>query len=639
MPNDTTIPNKNIIANETDSREAAEAAREKTWEKPSFLRELFLGDFRLDLLHPFPEFPSEFRPEFQAFYQKLKSLLEETDSEAIDRQGKIPTDLITKLAKMGAFGMKIKKKYGGLEFSQAEYATVMKLLGSRDANITALLSAHQSIGVPQPVNLFGTKAQKEKYLPRIAKGAVTAFALTEPQAGSDPAKLTTTVQDSKDGQHYILNGTKLWITNGTIAELLIVMARHQEDGQISAFIVESGWQGVDVTHRCRFMGLKALENGQLSFTNVKIPKENLLWKKGQGLKLALITLNTGRLALPASAAGGAKICLEIARRWASERKQWGRYIGHHEAIAHKVADIAATTFAMESVSDAAIALSENGFDIRLEAAMAKLYNTEAGWKIVDETMQLRGGRGYETADSLKNRGEDGISVERLMRDWRINTIFEGSSEIMRLFIAREAVDKHLQIAGILLDKKTRMAKKFNALPAIASFYIGWFYKQWFGLGRWRRYREFGRLARHLRFINRTSRRLSRQIFYGMLWHRLRLEKRQAFLGRIVDIGAELFAMTTTISRAKQQFEEGNRNSANVADVFCQEARHKIEQHLKALWHNQDRAKYKLGRQVLDHQFTWLEVGSAGLPGQKVKKKYTIDDPETIEAILTSVLID
>lgn len=628
-------PHTNGQGSEAESRRTAEAARETKWDKPGFLRELFLGKLRLDLVYPFPELKGIDRPEFREFYRKMRDLLARTDSDAIDREGKIPPEVISELAEIGAFGMKIEKKYGGLELTQAEYNEIMKLLGSHDGNLAALLSAHQSIGVPQPLKLFGSEEQKEKYLPRIARGAISAFALTEPEAGSDPARLSTSVSESADGKFYILNGEKLWCTNGTIAELLVVMARHQEDGAISAFIVETGWKGVKVTQHCRFMGLKALENARLRFTNVRVPKENLLWKRGQGLKLALITLNTGRLALPAIVAGTAKAALQVCREWAAKRVQWGQPIGKHEAIAHKIADIAATGFALESISDLATALAENGFDIRLEAAVAKMYNSEAGWKIVDDTLQIRGGRGYETADSLKERGEEGIPVERMMRDSRINLIFEGSSEIMRLFIAREALDRHLQVAGVMLDSRAGLGKKLAALPKIAGFYARWYLSLWLGWGRWPRYRRFHKLAGHVRFLDRAARKLARQIFHGMVWRRARLERKQAFLGRIVDVGAELFAMAAAISRADKLFHEGDRNAAALADLFCRGARRRIEANFKALWSNDDEAKYQLGRQILDKQFTWLEREAAEFliqPGE-----IPAAEPEMVEEDLLNVL--
>ena len=603
-----------------EARDVAEAAREQEWAAPSFVRDLFLGKLRMELIHPYPEQDADEVARAKPFLEKLERFLrQQVDSDRIDREGEIPEEVIQGLRELGAFGIKIPREYGGLGLSQLSYMKAIELVSSVDGSITALLSAHQSIGVPGPLKMFGNEAQKKRYLPRLAKGAISAFALTEPGVGSDPAAMETLAVPSEDGQAWILNGEKLWCTNGTKAELLVVMARTpskivngKEKRQITAFIVETDWPGVTVKHRCHFMGLKAIYNGVMHFANVRVPKENVLWGEGKGLKLALITLNTGRLTLPISSVAAGKRCLEISRQWSNERIQWGRPIGQHDAIAQKIGAMAANTFAMEAVAELCGLMAERGgYDIRLEAAIAKLYNSEAGWRIIDDTVQIRGGRGYETADSLRARGEQPIPVERIMRDFRINLIFEGSSEIMHLFIAREAVDKHFQVAGdVVLPGKTA-GQRLTGLVRAALFYAWWYPSRWIGWSFWPKDGAFGPLATHVRYVERAARRLARGVFHSMMRFGPKLEYRQAVLFRLVDVGAELFAMAATCARALWllgQDAEAGRHAIELADLFCRQARGRVHAKFGGLWRNEDTHTYRVAQQVLKGDHRWLESG-------------------------------
>ncbi len=596
---------------EQESRQIAEQAREKEWEGRTFLRELFLGKLSLPLIHPFPMDAAE-RPEFARFYQAMETFLrEKVDSAAIDQTGEYPEHVIDGLRKLGAFGMKIPTEYGGLGFSVSEYCRVMQLIGSTDNNVSALLSAHQSIGVPQPLKLFGTPEQKKKYLPRCAAGAISAFALTEPHVGSDPASLSTTAR--RDGDDFILNGEKLWCTDGTLAELLVVMARDPQTKKISAFVVETDSPGVKVEYRCRFMGLKALANGVISFRDVRVPRENLIGEEGKGLRIALTTLNTGRLTLPACCAGIAKQCLKIVRGWSNARQQWGLPIWKHEAVGHIIADMAATTFAMDSVWMLASAMADRGgYDIRLEAAAAKEWNTVRCWEIVDKTLQLRGGRGYETETSLQGRGEHPIPVERMMRDCRINLIFEGSSEIMHLFMAREAVDKHLEVAGAMIDPKNGTREKAAAMPGILGFYAKWYPPLWLrGIGGSSDVLGWGTLGPHLRFVERSARKLARESFHGMAVYQAKMERKQGFLFRAVDIVMELFAMSATLCRARRMYDEHHaeaESALELADLFCRSSRRKVNRLFRELWSNDDAVKNKVAASVMGGKHAWLESG-------------------------------
>ncbi|MGP3972459.1 acyl-CoA dehydrogenase family protein [Streptomyces sp. 8N114] len=613
-----------MTVSEREAREVAEAAREKDWRKPSFAKELFLGRFRLDLIHPHPEPAADDVARGEEFLAKLQEFAEaKIDGALIERESRIPDEVLSGLKELGALGMKVGTEYGGLGLTQVYYNKALALVSSASPAVGALLSAHQSIGVPQPVKLFGSQEQKDAFLPRCARSDISAFLLTEPDVGSDPARLATTAVPESGGD-YVLDGVKLWTTNGVVADLLVVMARVPEPaaddprraeghkGGITAFVVEADSEGITVENRNAFMGLRGLENGVTRFHRVRVPAANRIGPEGAGLKVALTTLNTGRLSLPATCVGSGKWCLKIAREWSQARVQWGRPVGKHEAVGSKISFIAATTFALEAVVDLSSQMAdEDRNDIRIEAALAKLFGSEMAWKMADELVQIRGGRGFETAESLAARGERGVPAEQLLRDLRINRIFEGSTEIMHLLIAREAVDAHLSVAGDLIDPDKTLADKRKAAVAAGTFYAKWLPKLVAGPGQLpRTYAEFDVLAGHLRYVERTARKLARSTFYAMSRWQGRMETKQGFLGRIVDIGAELFAMSAACVRAEKLRREGTDGQAahQLADAFCRQSRIRVEELFGRLWTNTDDLDNQVVREVLDGSYAWLEEG-------------------------------
>jgi alkylation response protein AidB-like acyl-CoA dehydrogenase len=601
---------------EKQAREVAEAAREAEWKLPSFGKELFLGNFRFDLIHPQPKLDPEAVAKGEAFLATLREFLQsEVDPLQIERDSKIPDSVLDGLKGIGAFGMKVSEQYGGLGLSQVYYNRALAMVGVWHGSLSTLLSAHQSIGVAEPLRMFGSEEQKEKWLPLVAKDHVSAFLLTEPDVGSDPARLGSSATPVEGG--YRLNGKKLWATNGAIADVVVVMATVPKSeghrGGISAFILPYDTDGVTVQNRNAFMGLHGIENSVTILEDVFVPEENRIGREGEGLKIALSTLNTGRLALPAICVGTAKWATKIGREWANEREQWGRKIGKHDAVAQKLAFIAGSAFGLEAMLDVASRLADNkSNDIRIEAAIAKLYGSELGWKVIDELMQIRGGRGYETAESLKARGEKPVPVEAAFRDMRINRTFEGSTEIMHLLIAREAVDQHLQVAGDILEPGKDLGVKAKAAKQAAAFYSKWLPQLAIGEGQNpTSFSEFGPLASYLRYIERSSRKLARSTFYGMTRWQAKLEYRQAFLGRIVDIGAELFAMSATVAYADtigREHPERREQAQELAELFCAQAKLRADRLFHELWTNNDDGNHTASDRLLEGRYTWLEDG-------------------------------
>jgi len=613
------IDTSKMSKGQREALELAEASRDPLDDRGSFASNLFIGRYDFDRIYPYPAQTEEDRAAGAEFLEKIETYLREhVDPDEIDRTGEIPPENFKGLAEIGAFGIKVPKKYGGLGLSQSNYGRAAVLLGSWDGNVAALVSAHQSIGVAQPLLLFGTEEQKQKYLPRVAAGEISAFALTETHAGSDPATLSLRAEPTPDGSEFILNGEKLWCTNGVKAGVLVVMARTpakmingKERKQITAFIVDVDSPGLEITYRCRFMGLRALYNGVVKFTNVRVARENMIAKEGQGLKVALTTLNTGRLTLPAACVGVSKRLLEISRKWAGERIQWGVPIGKHAAIAGKIAEMAGNVFAMEAMTFLSSALLDRkAGDIRIETAMCKMWATEGTWRIADDAMQVRGGRGYETAQSLAGRGEPPIAVERFLRDCRVNTIFEGSSEIMRLFIAREALDPHLKVGGAIFNTQLPMSERAKAVFTSGKFYAGWYPRQWFSSGAGKIDNLHRDLQKHVDYAARTSKKLARGLFHAMARFGPKLDREQLLLSRFVGIATELFAISATCSFAQYKIDHGESpdDVLSVANYFCRSAKMRIDNYFAGTGRNVDKRGYQVTQELLAGKHSTLGEG-------------------------------
>src|SRR5882762_7037516 len=613
------IDTSKMAKGQREALELAEAARDPLEDRGSFASNLFVGRYDFDRIYPYPAQSAEDRAAGEEFLQKLESYLREhVDPDEIDRTGEIPPENFNGLAEIGAFGIKVPKKYGGLGLSKSNYGRAAVLLGSWDGNVAALVSAHQSIGVAQPLLLFGTEEQKRKYLPRVAGGEISAFALTETHAGSDPATMSLRAEPTPDGSEFVLNGEKLWCTNGVKAGVLVVMAKTapkivngKERKQITAFIVDVDTPGLAMPHRCHFMGLRALYNGVVTFKDVRVPRENIIAGEGKGLKVALTTLNTGRLTIPAACVGLCKRLLEISRTWAAKRVQWGVPIGQHYAIAGKIAEMAGNTFAMEAITFLTSALVDRkAGDLRIETAMCKMWSTEMTWKIADDAMQVRGGRGYETAESLAARGDEPIAVERFLRDCRINTIFEGSSEIMRLFIAREALDPHLKVGGAIFNTQLPMSERVKAVFTSGKFYAGWYPRQWLSSGAGKVDNLHRHLQKHVDYSARTSKKLARGLFHAMARFGPKLDREQLLLSRFVGIATELFAISATCSFAQYKIDHGESADEvlSVANYFCNSARARVDHYFAGARRNADKRGYQLTQELLAGKHSSLREG-------------------------------
>ena len=604
------------------SEVVAETARDKA-PYTGFLAGLFEADVRWDLFTTITV--PEMSRDAQYFLERFKGALIALDPELVDREGELPESVLKALAKIGAFGIKIPRRFGGLELTQSEYQKIATLCASHDASLTVLLSAAQSIGVPEPLRLFGTEEQKSKYLPRLARGEISGFALTERNVGCDISKVDTyavRVKENGNTVAYRITGEKFFITNSAkqngefLASMLVVIARivdrpeelHDPQAQkrYGAFIVETQWPGCAVT-RLHFEGVRGIYNGIPTFNNVEVPVENRLGNEEDGLRIALATLTVGRLTLPAAGVGGLKQCLSVMRWWAHTRVQWNKPIGEHTLIGEKLCRSAAYTLALDAVMAFCGAWANKKGDLRLESAAAKILGSEWYWDVVNDLFQMRGGRGYMTVASQRTSGEADIPAMRMLRDARINLVWEGTSEILRIWMAREGLAPYLEqglalLQGSASDKLTalgyfsRMAVRSTVLPAGSRTNSGIFGKDYAG---W------------VRFIESSARSLTRSTLTTAVRHRQGLHNKQLLLKTLVDQSLWLFPMAATIWYASQPDTRTKPGIRELADFFCQE----MEDHLRgssSKTGNQrpgkDSTVYRLSKSIMNGDYAWLEEG-------------------------------
>jgi acyl-CoA dehydrogenase family protein 9 len=551
-----------------------------------FAKGLFFGHFNAPLLFPYPQLSAEEAPVAAQAVADVKRYAEEhIDAAAIDRNAEIPASVVEGLGRLGVLGMTAPKEYGGRAFSQLAYTKIMEIIGGHCASTAVFVNAHHSIGI-RALLLFGTKEQKEQWLPPLVKGEkLAAFALTEPEAGSDASNVQTTATPTPDGKAYVLNGTKRWITNGGIADVLTVMARTPGAGgadkkkEITAFLVTPDLPGFQVLEkRMEKVGIRGTATARLAFENMVVPAENILWKVGKGLRIALTVLDFGRTTFGASCTGVAKTCVRAAAAHAKKRVQFQQPLSEFELVKKKIAYMAAHAFAMEATTAECASFIDRGFeDYMLETAMLKVWSTEALWQIVNDTLQIWGGKGFFTDEPY----------ERMMRDARLNQIGEGANDVLRAFIAMVGIKP---VADQFLKVKSALGHPIRQFGTLLSFGGSQIKARFVKPEVPVQSRDLAGPARELAGLVRD---FSLAVQKMLMKHREAILFRQYVQERIADAACELYASSCTLSRLDSLLTTGNGNPTEVArDVrigryFLTISARRVRQCLAALWDNDD----------------------------------------------------
>jgi alkylation response protein AidB-like acyl-CoA dehydrogenase len=611
--------------------ERIEEARERV-TGDSFMAGLYTGEPNFSLLLSPEECLEqiaawkEFRPTLEVF------LRNHVDPDEIERTAKIPDSVIQGLFSIGAFAMKIPREYGGLGFSYQNYGRALTLIAGWSNILALTVAVPQSIGIAMPLLLFGSEEQKRRYLPIVAREAVSAFALTEPLTGSDAANIKTEAVLDVDGS-YVVNGEKLWCTNGPIARYITLIARvpakredrggrsvwipvakgeHAEQSVHTAFVLEMNIPGVVIRQQCQFEGCRGIENAHIAMSNVRIPASNVIGEVGRGLKYALTILNVGRaVSIPAICLGMAKQAWQPTLDRANSRVTFKRPLSEWQTQRMRVGRMAGRLFAMEALAAAVWRMADqHRFDVRIEAAIAKIFCSETTIQFLKDAQTIFGGMGYETADSKRIRGEPAFGIEQLVRDVEMYRIGEGSTDVLRPFVAREALDMHLERARNYLDEKLPLAQRLAEMGRLLAFYVPWYFKQW----RSKRLPphavfQHTHVRRRLQFVERASRRLARAVLYAMLWRRQALQDDQGRQNRIETIGEDLLVIAVSSLYAEErQRTAGATEGWDLAEIVFAEASARVKQQIRECILNHDTPLTTVGRKALSGTYSSLSKG-------------------------------
>jgi acyl-CoA dehydrogenase family protein 9 len=552
-----------------------------------FAKALFFGRFNSGWVMPYPRLSDEELPRVTEALAEVRRFVEdELDPAGIDRRADIPREIIRGLGSLGVLGMTVPEAYGGRGFSLAAYCRVMELIGNRCASTSVFINAHHSIGL-RALLLFGTEEQRRRWLPALVTGdELAAFALTEPEAGSDAANVQTVAIPSADGSHYILNGEKRYITNGAIARVLTVMARTPVPGSketaITAFLVTPDMPGFHVAEaRMEKFSIRGTVTSRLAFQDMPVPAANILGQLGKGLKVALTVLDFGRTTFGACCTGAARSCLEMTLRHAGTRRQFDRTLGEFEMVKAKIASMSAHVYAMESMTTVTASLIDRGLeDYMVETAMLKVFTSEALWRIVDDAVQIHGGAAFFTD----------LPLERMLRDARINLVGEGASDVLKSFIAlvgmkgpgeelrdlRDTLKRPTAALGTLWRsgrERVGSALFRPVVPVVSEALRG--------------------EAHTLEFLIRS---LHRAVLVALIRHREAILDRQYVQERIAGAAMEVFASACVISRLDSELQRGEgrrpefRAQHAAAGFFLRSSGRRIRRHLTDLRENDDESR-------------------------------------------------